>query len=645
MAKEFPLLFSPLKVGTATMKNRIQTGPMSIVELDPKGGYTDAAFAYYESLAAGGAAVVTLGESIVGTKNGMTHEQQIRFDNPAVPYYLQKMADIVHARGALIDIEISHGGAMADPAYNNGVQSMGPSAYTDEWGDTIREMTREDMDEVKEAFCRAAEICRDCGFDMVMLHLGHGWLLHQFLSPKWNRRTDEYGGGIENRARYPLEIIRAVRERVGKTINLDMRISGDEFIDGGSTLEDCLYVCAQAQEHVDIMNISAGQPWGKRMAISVFEERGINSEFSAAVKKVVTKCPVSSVGGYTDPYLMERFLAEGRCDSFILGRSILADPQLPDKARTGRAKEIHQCLRCFICNNAQYHDRGRLLRCAINPYAGREALFRAGVPAAEPKKVIVVGGGPGGMEAAITAAKRGHKVILLEKGSELGGWLRMEKHLYFKKDMVNYVDTLAYECGLNGVEIRMNTAATREYLEAEGADHVIAAVGSRPFAPPIPGKDLPNVCFAVDCFDEGVTLGQKIVVIGGGSIGCEVGLQLGSEGRDVTIIEMRSDVFVDATADYRRFIMPHIVEKTKLRCGLTVAGIKPDGVTARDADGNEVFFPADNVLMAAGLKPKADEAEALRSDTYELIILGDAKKPGKVYDAVRQGFDAAMYLH
>lgn len=644
MAKEFPKLFSPLKVGTATMKNRIQTGPMSIVELDPKGGYTDAAFAYYESLAAGGAAVVTLGESIVGTKNGMTHEQQIRFDNPAVPYYLQKMADIVHARGALIDIEISHGGSVADPAYNNGVLSMGPSAFTDEWGDEIREMTREDMDEVKEAFCRAAEICRDCGFDMVMIHVGHGWLLHQFLSPKWNRRTDEYGGSRENRARYPLEIIRAVRERVGKTINLDMRISGDEFIDGGSNLDDCVYFCQQAQEYVDIMNISAGQPWGKRMAISVFEDRGINSEFSAAVKKVVTKCPVSSVGGYTDPALMERFLAEGRCDSFILGRSILADPQLPNKARTGRAKEIHQCLRCFICNNAQYHDRGRLLRCAINPYAGREALFRHEVPAVEPRKILVVGGGPGGMEAAITAAKRGHKVILCEKGDELGGWLRMEKHLYFKKDMVNYVDTLAYECQLHGVELRLNTIATREYLEAEGADYVICAVGSEPFAPPIPGRELPHVCFAVDCFNEGVTLGDRIVVIGGGSIGCEVGLQLGHMGKDVSIIEMRSDVFVDATADYRRFIMPHLEKYTKLCCDLTVAEIRPDGVVAKTKDGGERFFPADNVLMAAGLKPKAAEADALRSDEYELIVIGDAKKPGKVYDAVRQGFDAATYL-
>jgi 2,4-dienoyl-CoA reductase-like NADH-dependent reductase (Old Yellow Enzyme family)/thioredoxin reductase len=641
---KYQKLFSPLKVGRLTLKNRIVTAPMSIVELDAKGGYTEACFAFYENLAAGGAAAVTLGESIVGTANGMTHPQQINFDNSAVGYYLRKMADVVHAQGAFLNIELSHGGALSDPEFNNGTPTMGPSAMTDDWGDTIREMTREDMDEVKEAFCRAAVLCKACGLDMVMIHAGHGWLLHQFLSPKYNRRTDEYGGSRENRARYPLEVVKAVREAVGRDFVLDLRISGDEFTEGGSTIEDCVYFCSQAQDYVDMMNVSAGQPWGKRMAISVFEERGINSEFSAAVKKVVTKCPVSSVGGYTDPALMERFLEEGRCDYFLLGRSILADPQLPDKARTGRCGEIHQCLRCFICNDAQYHEPGRLLRCSVNPTAGREARFRFALPPAEKRKVIVVGGGPGGMSAAIAAAKRGHQVILCEKGDELGGWLRMEKHLYFKSDMVKYVDTLAYECELNGVEIRRNTPVTREYLENEGADFVIAALGSRPFAPPIPGRELPNVCFAVDCFRPPVELGQKIVVIGGGSIGCEVGLELGHEGRDVSIIEMRDDVFVDAAADYRRFILPHIEKYTKTFCGLTVAEIRPDGVLAKTAEGEERFFPADNVLMAAGLKAKEDEAEALRSDAYELVVIGDARKPGKVVEAVRQGFDAGTFL-
>ena len=186
----FPRLFQPLQVGPVMMKNRIETGPMSIVETDPKGGLTEHAMAFYEHLAAGGAAVVTLGESIIASDNGMTHPQMLRFDNPAIPHTLQRVADAIHAHGALVNIELSHGGCMADPAYNNGVQAMGPSAFVDEWGDEIREMTLADMEQVADAFADAAEICRDCGFDMVMIHCGHGWLLSQCLTPACNLRTD-----------------------------------------------------------------------------------------------------------------------------------------------------------------------------------------------------------------------------------------------------------------------------------------------------------------------------------------------------------------------------------------------------------------------------------------------------------------------
>ena len=231
----FPRLFQPLQVGPVMMKNRIETGPMSIVETDPKGGLTEHAMAFYEHLAAGGAAVVTLGESIVASDNGMTHPQMLRFDNPAIPHTLQRVADAIHAHGALVNIELSHGGCMADPAYNNGVQAMGPSAFVDEWGDEIREMTLADMEQVADAFADAAEICRDCGFDMVMIHCGHGWLLSQFLSPACNHRTDEFGGSLENRARFPLMVIDRVRARVGRTLALDMRISGCEFTENGSS--------------------------------------------------------------------------------------------------------------------------------------------------------------------------------------------------------------------------------------------------------------------------------------------------------------------------------------------------------------------------------------------------------------------------
>ena len=641
----YPLLFSPLKVGPVTMKNRIKTGPMSIVEMDAKQGLTDQAIAYYESLAAGGAAVVTVGESIIRAKNGKTHSQQLMLGAPASGYYLQRVADAVHSHGALINIEISHGGAMADPAYNNGAQSYGPSGYVDEWGDTILEMTREDMEDVANAFVEAVCFVRDCGFDMAMIHCGHGWLLSQFLSPAFNHRRDEYGGSMENRARYPLEILKKVRQTVGNSIAIDLRVSGSEFLEDGATIEDCVYFCSKAQDYVDLMNISAGAPWTQRMAISVFEERGINSEFSAAVKKVVTKCPVSSVGGYTDPALMERYLEEGRCDSFVLGRSILADPWLPEKARTGRTEEIRQCMRCYECNQAQYHDPGRVLRCTLNPEAGREWQLRCSPRSQVSRKVVVAGGGPGGMEAALTAFRNGHQVVLFEASGELGGALKTECHMPFKMDMYRVAKTLEAELRTTGVEIRLNTPATPEAVAAEHPDLVVAAVGSLPLVPPIPGIDGENCILGTEIFQPGVRLGHRIVVIGGGLVGCETALHLANQGHDVTVVEMRADVCVDATADYRRFLMPHLEEKVTLACSMTVTKITPEGVYAQDSEGKEQFFPGDTVVHALGRRANLADADALRSPDWDFVAIGDCnRRARKVYNAIREGYDAGRFV-
>lgn len=637
-------LFSPMRVGCTVWKNRIETGPMSIVELDAKEGLTEQAIAFYESLAAGGAAMVTIGESIVPTRCGKTHPQQIMLGRDAVRFSLKKVTDAIHAHGALANIEINHGGAMADPAYNQGNPCIGPVSFTDQWGDSVTGMDEAMMDQVAEAFAAAALTCQECGFDMVMIHCGHGWLLNQFLSPKFNTRQDAYGGDITGRARFPLMVIDRVRQKVGRRMPIEIRVSGSEFCEGGLEIGDVVQFCKMCEDRVDLINVSAGAPWTKRMALSMFEPRGMNAEFSKAIKEAVTRIPVIVVGGYADPDLMERQLEEHLADGFVLGRSILADPQLPQKARTGREKEIHRCLRCYVCNESQYYGC-RTLMCSINPIAGRENeayRFPHDVPR---RKVAVIGGGPAGMEAALTAAKAGHDVTLYEKSSQLGGWLRLEQHVPFKRDLWHLAQTLAYECSLAQVTLRLNTRVTKELLEQEKPDTVICAIGSDIFIPNIQGCDLPNV-LRIDQLPFPVKKDLGIVVIGGGLVGTELGLHLAMEGCRVTILEMKEDLAMDATHDHRRFLMPQLEQyHVHAVCKAKAAKIQPDGVWAQTPDSPEpVFFPSDYVVLAAGLIPREAEAERLRSSEYDFVRIGDCSRVRNVCSAIREGFDAATFM-
>ncbi|MBN1632003.1 MAG: FAD-binding protein, partial [Thermoleophilia bacterium] len=422
--RKFPHLFTPLKVGSLTFKNRIESAPTSLAELSAEGYLTRDNIAYYKLKAKGGAAVVTVGESIVHTPTGKSHPKQIPLDDKGVIPSLVECADAIHQYGALASIELSHGGMECDPVFLNGRNPIGPSARTVDIGFRtadahtveVEEMSEALMDEIAEAYAEAAATVKVAGFDMCMVHAAHGWLLAQFLSPLINRRTDKYGGTIENRARFPLMVLDRIRERVGKDFPIELRMGGSELAEGGYTIEDAVALAKLVESKVDLLHVSAGAHYFvDTMTImhpSMFLPHGCNVYLAEAVKKAVS-IPVTTVGGLSDPVQMEEIIANGRADVIAIARGLLADPEIPNKAKRGRDDEIVHCLRCFECIGGMFITS--TTRCAVNPIIGRE--FEASIPVrlSEPKKVLVVGGGPAGMQAAITATERGHDVMLCEK--------------------------------------------------------------------------------------------------------------------------------------------------------------------------------------------------------------------------------------
>jgi len=494
VVRKHPHLFSPLKVGPLTFKNRIEAAPTSLAELSPDSYLTRENIAYYRLKAKGGAAVVTIGESIVHTPTGRSHPKQIPLDDKGVIPSLVETADAIHQYGAIASIELSHGGMECDPVFLNGRNPIGPSPgkvgieFRTAGASTVEveEMSEAVMEEIAEAYGAAAATVKLAGFDMCMIHAAHGWLLAQFLSPLLNRRTDKYGGSVENRARFPLMVINRVRERVGSDFPIELRIGGSELVEGGYTIDDAVGFAKLAESKVDLLHVSAGAHYFvETMTImhpSMFVPHGANVYLAEAVKKAVG-IPVVTVGGLSDPAQMEEIIASGQADMVAVARGLIADPYLPKKAQHGRDDDIVPCLRCSECIGGMFATS--TMKCAVNPIIGREFEVGFVAPSTAPKKVLVVGGGPAGMLAAITAAERGHDVMLCEKGDSLGGALQYAEGVAFKQDLERFRKYLIRRVVSLPIGVILNMEVTPESVEVGSPDVLVAAVGAEPrVAPP-----------------------------------------------------------------------------------------------------------------------------------------------------------------
>ena len=646
MEYKYPHLCAPITLGRTTFRNRMFSAPMGGTDIANDGCIGPKSTAFYELRGKGGAAAVTVSECMVHPATDGSHAYHLDesiLNSLACATYT---ADAIRRHGAIPSLELSHSGMfagtyMTDKSKQKSLHQWGPCDTTRADGVPVKALTVEMIHEITAAYAHVAGLARRAGFELLMIHGGHGWLLNQFLSPLFNHRTDEYGGSLENRCRFAVEVLRAVREAVGPFFPIEFRMSGAEFVEGGYDIDEGVRIARMIEPYVDLIHVSAGT-YQKTFGIthpSMFTEHGRNVFLAAEIKKHVSK-PVATIGGLNDPAQMEEIIASGKADVIYMARALLADPFLPNKVMANRDEDIVHCLRCFTCMAERAATSTR--RCTVNPLIGRECEGDVVYPAPVKKKVLVAGGGPGGLYAAWTAARRGHQVILCEKEGQPGGILKSEQALPFKHEMYELAGTYTKFARDAGVEIRLNTEVTRAYVEKEAPDALIIAVGSEPLVPPIPGLDRGNVVIVNNYYLEKDKVGNEVVVMGGGLAGCECAIHLGMEGRKVHLVEMRDTLAPDANVRHRPLLLAEIDKYVTVHTSHRALRVTPEGVICAKEDGQEVLIPGASVICALGQRSRTAAVNDLNGSAPFVRVIGDASRVSSITNAVYWGYHAAL---
>lgn len=646
MKRNYPNLCKPITLGRVTFRNRMFSAPMGGTDITNDGCIGPKSTAFYELRGKGGAAAVTVSECMVHPKTDGSHAYHLDtaiLNSLAAATYT---ADAIRRHGAMPSIELSHSGMyagtyMTDKSRQKAMNQWGPSDTVRPDGVEVRALTKELIDEIIAAYGNAAGLAKRAGFEMIMVHGGHGWLINQFLSPYFNKRCDEYGGSLENRSRFAIEVLKAVRQAVGPYFPIEFRMSGSELFEGGYDLEEGVRIARRIEPYIDLLHVSAGtyqRGFGDTHP-SMFKEHGCNVYLAAEIKKNVS-VPVATIGGLNDPTQMEEIISGGKADVIYMARALLADPFLPRKIMENREEDIVKCLRCFTCMAERAATATR--RCTVNPLIGRELEGDEVRPAPVRKKVLVAGGGPGGLYAAYTAARRGHQVILCEKEGETGGILKSEQALPFKREMYELSHTYRRFCEQTGVEIRLNTEVMKEYAEKEAPDALIIAVGSEPLLPPIPGLCGENVVLVNNYYLEKEKVGDEVVVFGGGLAGCECAIHLGMEGKTVRLVEMRDELAPDANVRHRPLLLKEIEKYVTVYTGYRGLRVTEEGIVCEDKNGREILVPGKSVICALGQKSRSGATDALRDGAPYVAVIGDAARVSTITNAVYQGYHAAL---
>lgn len=644
--KFYPNLSKPITINGVTFKNRILGAPMSNPEMDVKSQMRKEDIAFHENRIKGGLSSVCIGLGVVGA-SGRTHTKEVTlYDQTSLPS-LKEFSKAMHRHNGKAVMELTHGGRYANARAHNDADSetaMGPNEEVNGAGMRVRPMTDEDILKTAEDFGNAAKLVKEAGIDMILVHAGHGWLIHQFISPAMNKRTDKWGGSLENRMRFPLLILEKIREAVGPNYPIEFRMSGAECDEGGYTIEEGIEIAKLVDGIVDLIHVSAGVHENPEVFgithPSMFVEEGCNVELAAQIKKHV-KTPVATLGGLTDIDMMEEIIASGKADIVEVARQSICDPYFPQKAFAGKSDEIVRCCRCFSC--FYNYLANRTYCCAFNPEVGNELENKFKKPLTKSQKVVVIGGGVGGMKAAITAAERGHTVTLFEKTGELGGQLLSEQHIPFKHNMYHFVKVLSKQIAdLPTIEVKFNTEVTPEEVVNMNPDVVMVAVGASPIIPPIKGVNNKNVVTLEALHQNPPAVGESVVIIGAGLVGSEFSVYLDGLGKKVTLVEMNKDWAPDAY-----FMHKNAMNKYIRNSNITIhTSTKAKEITEKglicDSPEGQIEIEADTILLASGMCANRKVAESFANTAPRVFEIGDAIKAGRVVEAISDAYYCAL---